>query len=339
MIEQITNLKKEGVPITQSCSGLAIARSSFYGWQASKPAKPSPQPRPTPKRALSIVEKNTIRDVLNSDRFANQPPRQVFASLLDEGQYLCSVRSMYRILAANGEVKERRNQRKHPKRIKPELQATRPNQVWTWDITKFRTFIKYQYAYLYVILDMYSRFVVGWMVAQEESSELAQQLIGRSCQSQKVQKKQLTLHSDRGAPMVALTTAQLLEKLGVQKSHSRPYTPNDNPYSESQFKTMKYRPDFPGKFETHDEARKWSQSFFHWYNNQHYHMGLNLLTPATVHFGRVDDAVTQRNCVLLAAYEKNPERFVGGLPQQTPPPSEVWINAPTKNIVATGFLQ
>jgi putative transposase len=235
---------------------------------------------------------------------------------------------MYRILDERGEVQERRNQLQHPAYAKPELLATGPNQVWSWDITKLKGPAPWTYYYLYVILDVFSRYVVGWMIAAGESAELAEELIAATCAKEHIDPGQLILHSDRGSAMVSKTVAQLLIDLGVAKSHSRPYTPNDNPYSEAQFKTMKYRPGYPGRFNSQEDARSWARVFFHWYHHEHHHTGLGLTTPAMVHHGLADAVYAQRQQVLQAAYEAHPERFVRGLP--TPPqlPQEVWINQP-----------
>lgn len=324
---EIQTLAHQTVPITRACAAFNLPRSSYYQQQA--PAKKATRlAGPTPPRALASSERATVRAILNSQRFVDQAPRQVYATLLDEGSYHCSVRTMYRILHEQQQVQERRNQRRHPAYSRPELLASAPNQLWSWDITKFRTPTKLVYFYLYVILDVFSRYVVGWMLAEQESADLAQQLISQSWQQQAVDQAQLTLHADRGAPMTALTTAQLLDKLGIQKSHSRPYTPNDNPYSEAQFKTLKYRPDFPAYFNSLEEARQWARGFFQWYNHDHHHSGLALLTPATVHHGQTEQVVQQRTAVLQLAYQRHPERFVHGLPQHPTPSTEVWINAP-----------
>ena len=237
---------------------------------------------------------------------------------------------MYRILEAYKEVKERRNQLRHPSYTKPELLATGPNQLWSWDISKLKGPAKWVYYYLYVILDVFSRYVVGWMVAEQESKELAEVLIETSCQRQGIDRDQLTLHADRGSVMVASTLTQLLSDLGVSPSHSRPHVPDDNPFSEAQFKTMKYQPDFPQRFGSLADARAWTRTFFPWYNQEHYHTGLALLTPAMVHYGQALQYQAQRQQVLQAAYAAHPERFVRGQPQVLPLPEAVWINPPKK---------
>jgi len=251
--------------------------------------------------------------------------------LLDAGTYLCSVRTMYRILEENQEVRERRNQLRHPGYKKPELLATAPNQVWSWDITKLRGPVKWTYYYLYVILDIFSRYVVGWMVAHREKSALAKKLIEQSCEKQDIQRDQLIIHADRGPSMTSKPVAFLLADLGVTKSHSRPYVSNDNPYSESQFKTMKYRPDFPERFGCIEDSRSFGQDFFRWYNTEHYHSGIGYLTPEDVHYGRAEQIIKERERVLEAAFEKHPNRFKGKVPKPMALPGAVWINKPSPN--------
>jgi putative transposase len=255
-------------------------------------------------------------------------PREVYAELLDEERYVCSISTMYRILAQHAEVRERRNQLRHPVYHKPELLATGPNQVWSWDITELRGPSKGVYYHLYVIIDIYSRYVVGWLIAEVESAALAEQLIAETCAKQGVQRAQLTLHADRGSPMIAKTVAILLADLGVAKSHSRPHVSNDNPYSEAQFKTLKYRPDYPDRFGSLADARNWGRNFFAWYNERHHHTGLGLLTPVLVHTGRAETVRQKRQAVLRRAYQVHPERFTKGLPQPARLPAAAWINPP-----------
>ena len=326
-VESVT----QSVPVSLVCSALDFSRSSLYRLRKA-PTRAVKQPRRS-SRALTVEEKEAVRQVLNSERFCDLAPRQVYGTLLDEGEYLCSISSMYRIMSENAEVKERRRQRSLPQYTRPELLATGPNQVWSWDITWLKGPNKWQYFYLYVILDVYSRYVVGWMLAAEESGELAEKLITETCRRQGIKREQLTLHSDRGAPMTSQTVAQLLEDLSVAKSHSRPHTSNDNPFSEAQFKTLKYRPDYPERFERYEHARKWAISFFDWYNNRHRHSNLGLMTPATVHLGLADQLSAERQQVLQAAYALHPERFVKGMPTPPQVPDKVWINPPiaTKN--------
>jgi putative transposase len=267
-------------------------------------------------------------DELHSPRFVDQAPRQVFAGLLDEGKYICSVRTMYRILEQEGEVRERRNQLQHPEYKKPELLATGPNEVWSWDITKLLGPVKWTYFYLYVILDIFSRYVVGWMVAERENANLANYLIEETCCKQDIAPGQLMLHSDRGSPMKAKSLAMLLGTLGVTKSYGRPHVSDDNPFSESQFKTLKYRPDFPKRFGSIQDALQFCRHFFEWYNRQHYHSALALLTPQDVHYGRAEQIIAERQRVLTRFYEAHPERFVNGPPKHPALAAEVWINPP-----------
>jgi putative transposase len=318
------------VGVTTACEALDLPRSGFYRDQApATPTVPTIAPvRAAPPRALSLVEQAQVRAVLNSERFQDCAPREVYATLLDELTYLCSWRTMYRLLATEDAVRERRNQRRHPAYAKPELLATRPNQTWSWDITKLRGPKTWTYFYLYVILDVYSRCVVGWLLAQRESEDLAQELIRDTCAKHQIRPGQLTLHADNGSAMIAKSVAQLLIDLDVVKSHSRPHVSDDNPYSEAQFKTLKYRPDYPDRFGSLTEARAWAQAFFTWYNHEHHHTGLGLLTPAVVHAGQAEVYRHQRQATLLAAYEKHPERFVKGAPVVPPLPEAVWINPP-----------
>jgi putative transposase len=269
-----------------------------------------------------------LLDHLHSERFRDQAPPQVFATLLDEGIYLCSVRTMYRVLEQASEVRERRDQLRHPVYQKPQLLATGPNQVWSWDITKLLGPAKWTYFYLYVILDIFSRYVVGWMVAERESAELAKRLIGETCRKQDITDGQLTLHADRGTSMTSKPVALLLADLGVTKTHSRPHVSDDNPFSESQFKTLKYRPEFPERFGSIQDARTFCQTFFGWYNARHHHSGIGLLTPEVLHYGRADQVVRQRQRILAQAYQRNPERFVRAQPKPPDLPTAVWINPP-----------
>ncbi len=274
--------------------------------------------------------------MLRSPRFVDKSPAQAWAALLDEETYYCSIRSMYRYLAASGEVKERRNQLRHPNYKKPELLAEAPNEVWTWDITKLRGPVKWTYFYLYVILDIFSRYVVGWMVAHRESAVLAKRLIAEACSKQGIAPNQLTIHADRGASMRSKSVALLLSDLGVTKSHSRPHVSNDNPYSEAQFKTMKYCPQFPDRFGCAQDARGFCVDFFPYYNNNHRHSGIGLLTPAMVHYGQTEQIVAARQDTLLAAYRAHPERFVKRPPQPPTVPSQAWINPPVERITESG---
>ena len=322
--------------IAAACQELAVPRSWYYRQQAEPvivvPVQNRPQPRPA--HALSAEEKAIVETTLNSERFCDLSPRQVYAQLLDDGHYLCHWRTMYRILAEIGQVHERRAQRKKRVYGKPQLKATGPNQVWTWDITLLPGPTRGHFYYLYVILDVYSRYVVGWLLASCESAELAEGLVAATCAKQGIQPEQLTLHADRGSAMRAITLAQLLSDLGVAKSHTRPYTPNDNPFSEAQFKTLKYRPDYPAQFLDWAAAQSWLQAFFHWYNQEHRHTSLALMTPAAVHYGRATQVSQQRQQVLNAAYETHPERFRRGRPVAGTPSQEVWINPPAQDLVS-----
>jgi putative transposase len=278
----------------------------------------------------------------------DKAPTEVYATLLDEGIYHCSVRTMYRILDDAGEVRERRDQVRHSNYKAPELLATGPNQVWSWDITKLLGPVKWTYFYLYVILDIFSRYVVGWMIAPHESSALAQRLIAETCEKQKVMPGQLTIHADRGSSMKSKPVALLLADLGITKSHSRPHVSDDNPYSESQFKTLKYRPGFPDRFGSIQDGRAFCQEFFPWYNCEHRHSGIGLLTPEMVHYGKTDAVTSHRRMVLASAFDAHPERFVRGLPVPPSLPEAAWINkpkaeskpvVPPENILIPGVLR
>ena len=313
------------IGIQAACDALGVVRSSFYRQQ--RPAAVT-EPRPAPPRTLSREERETVLAHLHEKRFQDRSPAAVQATLLDEGVYHCSLRTMYRILAQHGETRERRDQRTHPTYQKPELLATAPNELWSWDITKLLGPAKWTYFYLYVILDVFSRYVVGWMVAHRESAEMARKLIEHTCHKQQIDHGQLTLHADRGSSMTSKPVAFLLADLGVTKTHSRPHVSDDNPYSESQFRTLKYRPDFPDRFGCIQDSRAFSQLFFSWYNDEHRHSGIGLLTPATVHYGQAEDVLLKRQLVLDAAYLAHPERFVRWPPKPLSLPKEVWINKP-----------
>jgi putative transposase len=278
--------------------------------------------------ALSDEERQAVLDALHSPRFVDATPYQVWAELLDEGVNLCSVRTMYRLLEDADEVRERRNQLRRPAYEKPELLATGPNQVWSWDITKLKGPHKWNFFYLYVILDVYSRYTVGWMLAHRECQTLAQRLIAETLDKHDIPPGQLTLHADRGPSATANSLAQFLATMAVNKSHSRPYTSNDNPYSEAQFKTLKYHPCFPQRFGSFEDARAFCASFFTWYNTQHRHGSLALLTPEQVHYGRAKEVLEQRARVLEAAFKANPRRFKGRMPKPGQLPEAVWINPP-----------
>lgn len=314
------------VGVAPACRGLAVSRATFY--RRRRPSSGHQQPRPTPARALSVAERDSVAAELYSERFVDRAPAEVVATLLDEEKYLCSERTMYRILAEREPVRERRNQRRHPEYKKPELVATVPNQVWSWDITKLLGPKAWTYYYLYVLLDIFSRYVVGWMVADRENSALASRLIEESYEKHGVRPDVLTLHSDRGAPMTSKCTAQLLADLSITRSLSRPRVSDDNPFSESNFKTVKYHPGFPGRFDDQVAAMAYCRTFFPWYNDEHRHGGIAMLTPADVHFGRAEVVLDTRRRVLNAARDAHPERFVRGAPIVRPLANAVWINPP-----------
>jgi putative transposase len=316
---------KLSIGTKSACAAVGVARASLYRQRSPRRATP---PRPTPPRALSQEERQQVLVTLNAEPFADQAPAQVHAALLDAGIYLCAPRTMYRILAAHQQVRERRDVLRHPNYTKPELLATAPNQVWSWDITKLKGPVKWSYFHLYVILDIFSRYVVGWMIAANESARLAQRLIAETCEKQNITPGKLAIHADRGAAMIAKTTSQLLADLGIAGSHSRPHVSNDNPYSESHFKTVKYRPEFPDRFGSLDHAVSIVQSVLSWYNTEHHHSALGFLTPEDVHYGRAESVLAQRQRVLDEAYAKNPERFVHARPATPSLPGPAWINQP-----------
>jgi putative transposase len=313
--------------IVSACAALNVARATFYRRQNPTPVHLAPVRTP-PARKLSLEERKGILGVLHEPRFVDRAPAEVYATLLDEGRYLCSERTMYRILEENQEVRERRDQLRHPKYAAPELLATKPNELWSWDITKLLGPAKWTYFYLYVILDVFSRYVVGWMVAPRESGALAEKLIRETCMRQGILPGQLTVHADRGTSMKSKPVALLLADMGITKTHSRPQVSNDNPFSEAQFKTLKYRPEFPDRFGCIEDSRSFCGTFFHWYNNEHRHSGLGMLTPADVHSGHAAKRVSDRAAVLAGAHRAHPERFVNGTPTPPPVPTAVWINKP-----------
>jgi putative transposase len=313
---------------TQACLALGVARASAYRFWKRKDNPVQPKEPVKPERALSDAEKEHVLGVLHSKRFVDIAPQEVYATLLDEGIYLCSIRTMYRILEENKEVRERRNQAAHVEYAKPELLATRPNELWSWDITKLKGPVKWSYFHLYVIIDVFSRYVVGWMVADRESAELAKKLISETIRKQEADPSRLTIHADRGSSMKSKCVALMLSDLGVTKTHSRPHVSNDNPFSESQFKTMKYRPEFPTRFGCIEDARAFGVDFFGWYNTEHHHSGIALLTPETVHYGLAEEVTRNRNVTLEQAYQLHPERFVRKQPEPPNLPTAVWINPP-----------
>jgi putative transposase len=329
-VEQAVATLAPAVGTVRACRAVGQPRSSWYRRHRQSPPPPRPPRRaakPQP-RALSVVERQQVLEVLHDPDHADEAPATVYAKLLDEGSYLCSISTMYRLLRQRGETGDRRQHASHPARVKPELLATRPNQVWSWDITKLAGPAKWTWFYLYTILDIYSRYVVGWMAAACEAAALAERLLADTITIQQVPAGQLTVHADRGTSMTSKPVALLLADLGVTRSHSRPKVSNDNPYSESQFKTLKHHPTFPDRFGSLQDARSFCQRFFGWYNAEHRHSGIGLLTPADVHYGRAEQITIARARVLDTAYATHPERFVGKPPQPPRLPQVVWINKP-----------
>ena len=323
-MQTVTELSSS-VGVRAACASLGVPRSSFYRFPV---VKTTPGPRPRSGRALGASETAALLSMMNSEEFCDKSPRQMWATLLDRGMYLAHWRTMYRILEENKLVRERRDQLRHPAYEKPELLATGPNELWSWDITKLRGPAKWSYYYLYVIMDVFSRFVVGWMIAHRENACLARELIDVTCQRQAINRDELTIHADRGSSMTSKSVGQLMVDLGIEKTHSRPHVPNDNPYSEAQFKTMKYRPDYQKRYGSLMDARAWAQGFFTWYNYEHHHSGIGLMPPAVIHYGQGEVLRRQRGLVLDAAYAAHPERFVRGKPVVPPLPEAVWINKP-----------
>lgn len=336
------------VGVRRACQLLGVPRSAYY--RASSPRAEQPLEPPAPAtttpvvraparrhspRALSQAEQEQIRALLNSPRFADLAPREIYATLLDEGVYLCSWPTMYRLLREAGQTMRRRDQPQRSAYVKPELLATRPKQLWSWDITKLKGPTTWTYYYLYVILDVYSRYVVGWMIALCESADLAEAFIAETCEREQIAREQLTIHADRGSAMTSKCVAQLLCDLGVSKTHSRPHVSNDNPFSEAQFKTTKYHPSYPERFGSLEDARAWARPFFAWYNHEHHHTALGLLTPASVHHEQVEVVLATRQQVLTTAYQAHPERFVRGAPHPSRPPTAVWINPPAARSTTT----
>ena len=334
MIEQTVEELTPLVGTRPACRALGAAAATIY--RRRRPPEPRPRRlRAAPARALSEHEREAVLAELHSERFLDSSPAQVWATLLDEGRYLASERTMYRLLAArHGRVRERRDQLTHPAYARPELLAERPNEVWSWDISKLKGPATWTSFHLYVILDVFSRYCVGWTVQRRENAELAKALIGQAAEQQQIEPGQLTVHADRGSAMRSKPVAFLLADLGVLKTHSRPYTSTDNPYSEAHFKTLKYRPQFPHRFDSIEHARAFCRTFFDWYNHSHRHSGIGLMTPAAVHHGQAKELHAERQRVLTAAYAVTPERFVRRPP--TPPelPTAAWINKPTTEEVA-----
>lgn len=323
-----------------ACDALQVPRATFYRHHAADDQSVAENAqRPLPPLALNPEQRQIVVDILHSKRFCDDTPYEIFATLLDEGDYHCSIRTMYRILEADyGHVTERRKHVQHPNYVKPELLATAPNQVWSWDITKLKGPVKWTYYYLYVILDIFSRYVVGWMVATCEQAALAKRLIQESCAKQYIIKDQLTVHADRGPSMKSKVVAHLLSDLGITKTHSRPHVSDDNPYSEAQFKTLKYCPNFPDRFGSIQDARAFCQQFISWYNKEHHHSGIALMTPEQVHYGLEKQIYQRRAEVLADAFEKHPNRFKGKMPVPKSPPAAAWINKPATEEIESNLL-
>jgi putative transposase len=322
----LVDKRKTCLPLSTACKWIAFTKSTYYRLKEG----PKKAKLRTSVRRLSTDERQAVLDLFHEERFLDLAPPQVHSKLLDENRYLASERTMYRILAANNEVKERRRLRKHANYKRPELLATGPNQLWSWDITRLRGPDRLEYYQLYVMLDIYSRYVVGWMLSYKETSELAKNFIDETCKSQGIVRESLTIHADRGPSMKSKSVANLYDRLGVTKSHSRPRVSNDNPYSESQFKTMKYCLTYPDRFGSIEDANAFCRDFFNWYNNEHYHSGIKMLTPATVHNGDGDRILAHRTKTKIAAFKRHPERFVKGCPKPKKLEKEVWINPPKK---------
>jgi putative transposase len=336
VIEAFETLRS-GLAVSVACQALGVPRAAIYRARRRRRGivVRAPVHRPRPPLALSGAEREQLLTVLNSERFADLAPAAIYATLLEEGQYLASVRTMYRVLADAGENCERRRQRVHPVYEKPELLATRANHVWSWDITKLKGPVRWSVYHLYVILDIFSRYVVGWMVALREAAELAEQLIADTIAKQQIAPGTLTLHADRGTSMRSKPVAALLIDLEVARTHSRPHVSDDNPYSESQFKTLKYRPEFPERFGSLEDARAHCRSFFHWYNHEHRHSGIALMTPHAVHYGIAETLQAQRAQTLQRAFAAQPLRFKGRTPQPPELPRAAWINPPKKEATTT----
>jgi putative transposase len=323
------NKLSERINLSRVLENIGLPRSTYYYWKNQKDISNSGsrKTKNKPSWSLSNKERQTVLNIMNSEEYCDMSPAQIYHSLLDKDEYFCSIRTMYRILSENNQIKERR-QRRSSNYIKPELLAISPNQVWSWDITKLKSVLKWTYYYLYVILDIYSRYIVGWLLAYRENSDLAKQLIYETCLKQNIARDQLTIHADHGSSMRSKPVAFLLSDLGITKTHSRPYQSNDNPYSESQFKTLKYHPTFPDRFNSIEEARTFCSEFFNWYNNNFYHSGLGYYTPYSVHYGTYGEIYLGREKALEKAFSRTPLRFKNGVPKPKKVPDCVWINKP-----------
>jgi putative transposase len=319
------------IGVRAACAQMRVAPATFYR-QRHPPARRRRIERSPHPRALTDSERVRVLEICHSDRFCDAAPAEIVATLLDEGTYVASERSFYRVLAASGEVRERRNQLTHPPYVRPELLATAPNELWSWDITDLRGPVKWSRFKLYKILDVFSRYVVGWMVAHRESARLAERLIAETIAKHDLDPTRLTIHADRGSSMRSRPVAFLLADLGVTRSHSRPHTSNDNPYSEAAFKTLKYWPAFPDRFGSIEHARSFCRIFFDWYNREHRHSGIAMMTPEQVHYGRAAEVHERRAKILAGAFNAHPERFVRGMPTAKMIPDAVWINPPANGI-------
>ncbi len=341
-MHEINQLKQsQGIPIQRLCDALQLSRATLYRHNTRSDEVTVLQAATVlSANALSSEQQQTVLELLHSERFVDSTPYEVFYTLLDEeSRYYCSIRTMYRLLEARGESNDRRAQRSHRDAVKPELMATAPNQVWTWDITKLLSEHRLVYYHLYVILDIFSRYVIGWLIADREDQALAKKLIQHSTLKHNIQPGTLCLHSDNGPSMTSGTVAQLLDHLNILKSHNRPYTSNDNPFSESQFKTLKYCPEFPKRFTNMAEAERFCQRFFKWYNTQHYHSGIAWLTPSSVHYGDAEAILEKRHQVMMNAYEINPARFNYRAPKLQQLSEAVYINPPEKILDSTPLQQ
>jgi putative transposase len=327
---QIEALKPQ-LSVSAACKLFGVAPSSYYAHLKSREEAPERKPVPcrVPGRKLSSEEQEQVINILNSERFQDLAVPQIYSTLLDEGQYYCSISTMYRLLRARNEVKDRRDQRTRVPSHRPELLATAPNQVWSWDISRLKGPSTWRYYYLYMVIDIFSRCVVGWRVERKSSAELADEMLHAAITRANVDRNTLTIHADNGGEMTSITVAELLSDLGVIKSHSRPHTSNDNPYSESQFKTLKYRPQMPRRFASVEEAQDLFRALVDWYNNTHRHSGIGFHTPASLHSGEAAEISAARAAVLTQAYTRNPQRFVNKPPEPPVIPSEVWINPPS----------
>jgi transposase InsO family protein len=324
-MDVIEDLEDPAVPVSSACLALGVSRATLYR-ETRPPTPPSYHERTPSPRRLSDDERAAVLAALHSDEFADQPPPEAYATMLSRGEYVASIRTMYRLLAEQSESQERRAQRGPMTHAKPTLRATGPNQVWTWDITKLRGPLPGVFYFLYMTIDLFSRMVVGWMLAERESAAHAEQLFADSIARHGIKPGALTIHADRGSPMRSDGLAQLLAVLGVARSFSRPHVSDDNAFSEAQFKTLKYQPDYPGEFASPVHGRAYCQEFIGWFNEHHHHSGIALYTPADVYFGRVEQVAARRQAALDLAHAQHPERFPNGPPIARRPPAAVSIN-------------